>query len=152
MDFQSNAISFLSCGIFFRAGHPPRCSRKEGLGTRPWEIRLMQENPAPVGMVVYPIIEKVLYIPGGARFCPSTGPFFLTLGPWSTKSIFEKSTVVALGLGIWDSFPGKICYKGLVSPPSGIIPINNPSTKKGETAVKMIPNSQPSSSYWRDSS
>ena len=29
-------------------------------------------NPAPVDMVVYPIIFKVLYIPGGAGFLPST--------------------------------------------------------------------------------
>ena len=29
-------------------------------------------NPAPVDMVVYPIIYMVLYIPGGAGFLPST--------------------------------------------------------------------------------
>ena len=29
-------------------------------------------NPAPVDMVKHPIIYKVFYIPGGARFLPST--------------------------------------------------------------------------------
>ena len=31
----------------------------------------MEEIPAPVDMVVYPIIYKGLNIPGGARFLPS---------------------------------------------------------------------------------
>ena len=29
-------------------------------------------NPAPVDMVGYPIIYRVLYVPGGAGFLPST--------------------------------------------------------------------------------
>ena len=31
-----------------------------------------ERNPAPVDNVVYPIIYKVLYIPSGAGFQPST--------------------------------------------------------------------------------
>ncbi len=38
-------------------------------------ILLMAENPAPVDMVVYPIIYRVWYIPGGARFQPLTVGF-----------------------------------------------------------------------------
>ena len=30
-------------------------------------------NPAPVDMVVYLVIYKVLYMPGGAGFLPSSG-------------------------------------------------------------------------------
>ena len=35
-------------------------------------ILLMGKNPANLSLVVYPIMHKVLYIPGGAGFLPST--------------------------------------------------------------------------------
>ncbi len=38
-----------------------------------WRHTVDGKNPAPVdSKVVYPIIYKVLYIPGGAGFLPST--------------------------------------------------------------------------------
>ena len=59
-----------------------------------WSIPMVNtvdgRNPAPVDMVVYPIIYKVLYIPSGAGFLPSTvGP--LRIGLWDACQMAVSS-------------------------------------------------------------
>ena len=50
------------------------------------ERLLMAEILHQLRLVVYPIIGRVSYIPGGARFQPSTGCFFLFFGADGSKT------------------------------------------------------------------
>ena len=132
VDFQSNAISFLSCGIFFRAGHPPRCSRKEGLGTRPWEIRLMEEILHQLTGSFILLLKRFYtsqvvqdFIHQPYHFC----------WPWDLgqKIHLREKYRSCADMG---QFPRKICYKRLVSPPPGSSRWKIPQQKKGRRRWK----------------